>query len=399
MDGGNLKELCRVCIDIFFSMEIIYVVASFQGLLLVGLLLSKKGQSQANLLMGVYMLFIAFTLGVSYFMNTGRLIPTHPVLGLNVGITFLCGPFVWLYARLVTGQAHSLKWRDFSHFLPYLLFTVFAFWVFYARPLEIKSALIARGSESWVIKTMIWSNGVKIAHSLVYYYFTFALINQRAHWLPNISANGNLMTLKWLRWLLALLTVISAVMAIWFSIYMATGTSIFTPFAGNLINLLLFVLVYVMAGFALKHPRLFGQGFLMEHQNDEPKYHKSTMTQEEGNHIWEGLNRVMAEEKPYLNPDLNMADLVEQLGYSMKQLSQVINQHSGNNFFSYINQYRVEEFKQEVGRPENAHLTLVAIALGCGFASKSSFYAIFKKMEGITPGRYLKSIRLQLTPQ
>ena len=233
-------------------MEEVYGVAALQGLLLVMLLFSRKHQSKANFLMGAYLIVLVFTLTVSYLIGKGSITVMHSLQGLNVGITFLCGPFAWLYARLVTGKIVSLSIKEYLHFLPYLLFTLFAYLTFYGQSHAVKSAIMASGSESWIFNALFWTNGLKIAHSLVYYYFTYRLIRQKENWLPSVSANGNLLALKWLRLFLALITAISLVMMFWFVVYAVFGVSIFNAYLGKVINLLLFVLVYAMAWFALK---------------------------------------------------------------------------------------------------------------------------------------------------
>ncbi len=61
------------------------------------------------------------------------------------------------------------------------------------------------------------------------------------------------------------------------------------------------------------------------------------------------------------------------------------------NFYSYINAFRVEEFKERVVSQKYTHLTILAIALDCGFNSKSTFNRIFKQATGITPNEFVKS--------
>ena len=54
-----------------------------------------------------------------------------------------------------------------------------------------------------------------------------------------------------------------------------------------------------------------------------------------------------------------------------------------------MNEYRVEEFKRQIQNPQNKHLTLLAVALDCGFNSKSTFNRAFKNATGTTPKEFL----------
>jgi len=96
----------------------------------------------------------------------------------------------------------------------------------------------------------------------------------------------------------------------------------------------------------------------------------------------------MNESKPYLDPDLTLAGLSAMLNLPQHHLSRVINEHYGNNFFDFINRYRIEEVKQRIPDPAYGNLTLLGIAFDCGFNSKSAFNRLFRKYTGITPSEY-----------
>ena len=98
----------------------------------------------------------------------------------------------------------------------------------------------------------------------------------------------------------------------------------------------------------------------------------------------------MATEKPYLDADLSLRKLANQLELSPNQLSMVLNEGLGKNFNGFVNHYRVEEFKMLAKDPGSANLTIVALAYECGFNSKTVFNTYFKEKTGLTPSEYLK---------
>ncbi|MDX1444541.1 helix-turn-helix domain-containing protein [Lishizhenia sp.] len=95
-------------------------------------------------------------------------------------------------------------------------------------------------------------------------------------------------------------------------------------------------------------------------------------------------------EKSYLNPNLSLRTLADELGMHANQLSWLLNDIIGKNFNEFINHYRIEEFKYLAKLPENAHLTIMSIAYDCGFNSKTVFNTYFKKETGLTPKQFLK---------
>jgi len=102
------------------------------------------------------------------------------------------------------------------------------------------------------------------------------------------------------------------------------------------------------------------------------------------------LQHLIESEKPYLNPDLTLRTLANQLGIHANQLSWLLNNGLGKNFNTFINHYRLEEFKVTAHLPENSHLTIMSIAYDCGFNSKTVFNTCFKNETGLTPKEFLK---------
>lgn len=122
----------------------------------------------------------------------------------------------------------------------------------------------------------------------------------------------------------------------------------------------------------------------------EEKYKTSNFSIEECKRLMEKLEKVMLEHKPYTNPDLKIADLASIMGVSSNTLSYLFNQYLKQNYYNYINDYRIAEFKRLVSKGEHAKYTLNALMESCGFSSRTSFFRYFKKANGITPAEYIK---------
>lgn len=100
----------------------------------------------------------------------------------------------------------------------------------------------------------------------------------------------------------------------------------------------------------------------------------------------------MEKEKPYLENKITLPVLASQLNMNPNYLSQVINDKLNQNFYDFINNYRVEEFKRRLNYKTAGNYTLVGHALESGFSSKSSFQEVFKKFTGQTPSQYQRNL-------
>jgi len=96
-------------------------------------------------------------------------------------------------------------------------------------------------------------------------------------------------------------------------------------------------------------------------------------------------------EKPYLNPELSLQELADNVEVKRHHLSNVINQKHNKNFYEFINQYRIEEVKALMVDPKNRNYKLISLAYDAGFNSKASFNRIFKQMTNMTPSQFIST--------
>lgn len=120
------------------------------------------------------------------------------------------------------------------------------------------------------------------------------------------------------------------------------------------------------------------------------KYARVKVDEKEFADIVERMKAYIEEKRCYANPDLKMSDLAEVLGLSSSKLSQVFSLYVKENYYEFINRYRLEEFKRLIAGGEYKRYTLTALSEKCGF-KKSSFFSTFRRVEGMTPTEYLKA--------
>lgn len=127
-----------------------------------------------------------------------------------------------------------------------------------------------------------------------------------------------------------------------------------------------------------------------EETEEDKKESKPKFTEKRAQELIVKLNKLMEEEKPYLNAELTLYDLASLMNLSKNELTDLLNIHIGKNFFSYVNDFRLKAVIRRLENPDYDHYTIIAIAYDCGFNSKSTFNNLFKQFTGLTPSEYKK---------
>jgi AraC-like DNA-binding protein len=127
------------------------------------------------------------------------------------------------------------------------------------------------------------------------------------------------------------------------------------------------------------------------------KYARSGMTDAARDLIGQRLQRRMQEQHDYLDGDLTLNMLAERIGTLPHLVSQYLNDVLKLSFFDYVNGYRVAAVERKMVDPATRDMTLLDMALACGFNSKSTFNAAFKRVHGISPSAW-RSARPELAP-
>lgn len=91
----------------------------------------------------------------------------------------------------------------------------------------------------------------------------------------------------------------------------------------------------------------------------------------------------MEKEKPYLNKDFRLTDLMQVLPLNRTYLSQFINGEYGCNFYQLVTTYRINEAKRLMR--ENPEMKMLEIAEQSGFSSPVVFTRTFVRDTGCTP--------------
>jgi len=95
------------------------------------------------------------------------------------------------------------------------------------------------------------------------------------------------------------------------------------------------------------------------------------------------------EHKSFTNPQFNIANSLRVAGIDEKRFRLYLKKEYDKNITTFLNEHRINEFKNLVKNEAYAKYSLTGIAQQAGFKSRSTFYRHFKKLEGLTPKEYM----------
>ena len=405
---------------------------------LAAILWSKKGKSTADNILAAWLCVIGFHLFLFYLFNTDRLYEYPWMLGITLPFPLLHGPLLYLYV-LTSTRTQQLHPRMALHLIPAILTYIGLIPFFKLTPEEKIYVFRHQGAGfEWFNTVIVYA---LIVSGFTYVFFSLLELHRYKKSIADRFSDIEKINLQWLRYL------IFGILAIWLVIAFLDDDKVIFG--------VVVIFVVFLGYFGIKHVGVFTYQQTLSgkshhaaktevavvHQRDdlsssfipaentpapspeegeggsstsdaddglppdsasEPgtpvklKYERSGLLPEIAEKIHADLNRMMSREKSYRESELTLAGLADLLNIHPHTLSQVINTYEHKNFYDYINQLRVEEFKHIVHLPKNRQFTLLSLAFEAGFNSKTAFNRNFKKVTGLSPSAYLKEEAIEL---
>ncbi len=224
--------------------------------------------------------------------------------------------------------------------------------------------------------------------AIFYISYSYLEIVKHGKNINQFSSNTNEIDLKWLKKILYYIVFLGVL----FVIDLITNRIEF-------LNFILLIGIYYIGYYAIKQKEIYPFSKnkkveiaeIIEINDDKNKFEiekKKLISDEKLLQIKTSLIEIMQDEKPFLNQELTLIILANNLKISAHNLSFAINESFNENFNQFVNRYRIEEAKKMILDPKMNHLSISGIGYEVGFNSKSVFNATFKKLENCTPLQY-----------
>ncbi len=367
----------------FNLLNVILLLGASQGIFLSVLLLNQHKNKSANKYLATILLVYSAFIVESSLSGTviGRQLP-H-LLGLAAGVIFLIGPLHYFYSRSMISSGLPFSAKQLLHFIPFFAFYLYNLFPYYLKSGEYKIEYIQKLAEQGQPLSIILFNWLAVIQGIVYMAVTLIYLKQYSQDIKDRYSTIDRINLNWL-FFITRMTL--AVWSLGFVVKLSELFGVSSSFEA-LIPLSIAVLVYAMGYLGLSQPEIITS---IEEPKGMKKYERSGLTKEKAQNIHDKLIKLMDTEKPYTDSNLKLNQLSAKLSVTPNHLSQVLNDMLQQNFFDFVNRYRIEESKRMIADTSQQQYTLLSIAYEVGFNSKSAFYAAFKKHTSMTPSQFKK---------
>ncbi len=371
----------------------ILLIGVFEGLFLAMLLFTKKRKTISDKILSLFFIVFSLNIGLSYIdaYNRNHGFP-FPVFILTAApFLLLHGPLLWLYIKSLTDQFFRFKPIYLLNLIPFAAMEIQHTVTFYILPASEKIELVQTESFKYSLSYYIFVSAIAIS-PIVYFYFGLRSINRYKLKIKGYFSQKEGTDLRWLKVIIGSWLILHCIVNTFFVADLFVPVSSF--WLMQYFSFIIGAVYIVFIGFyGLKQENIFLAHTIQIDLEKEARKHlkdnyEKPVTAAENEFIKQLLSH-MSEHKPFLEPEITIKMLSDQLNVSPEYFSEIINTDLNKNFFDFINYYRVEEFKYQCKDEKNKILAIIGIAYNCGFNSKATFNRVFKKSTGLTPSEYI----------
>lgn len=346
---------------------------------------SYREQRLSDFFLGSLFLLLALELQDYTFGFAGINVLWEELNGFPRNVSLLIGPTLYFYLQTQTNRLFQLKKKQLLHLIPFGVYFITELFVFAQGKYAVQQ--FQQSQLSQALYYLNWF--VMIVSYSFYFYKSLCLYNAYRTWTEQHYSNTELISFKWFRNFIYVLIACFASKELFHLIDFILVLNFNQDWWWNLI--IVAAVFYIgLTAYSQRQPVLLSF-------NIEPSpLPEPTIATETPNHdiLYAKLDRIMKEDRLYLQAELSLSELAKHLKVNNNQLSACINQLHQKNFNDYINGLRVEEFERRIQQEDAQQYTLLAIAFDCGFNSKTTFNRAFKKEKGQTPKQFISNNKL-----
>jgi len=370
--------------------NILFILIIFQLLFLSFFLFTqKKGQPAANSLLGFFFLSICLNLLDVFLLNTGIYFSYPNFAGFGACLPLIFGPLLYFYTRAIIYKNFAFNLKNLVHFLPFVIFFLGTEFYYLSLPRDVQEKLLRNLSGHHIPGAISISTLLIFAQFLFYAVSSIRLTSNYKKTASQLFSDPKRTDVAWLYSTIVFFISIMVITAL-NGLLAQTSLAKYFLLAFNLVvaAVLVFVIRVLMRALRQSYFLTFTEQQSVPLISPSAKTTLPAAQRDEKEKIVQSVLQYMQSNKPYLEPELTLGQLASQLSLKPRILSEAINEIRQQNFFDFINHYRIDEAARLLTNPEDKKITVLEVLYQVGFNSKSSFNTLFKKYTGLTPTEF-----------
>ncbi|MDC7994491.1 AraC family transcriptional regulator [Altibacter sp. HG106] len=353
-----------------------FLVVSLFGIYLSIKLIQSRSGNRLNLPMIFVLLGFSIILVQYVAFWTGYKQKYPWLYGYDSTWYLLFGPLLYQYVVQFYHAEYRIRWM---HYLPAGVLAVLTTIYFVKTGGRFFDPAVTGETLHYFFRSLRspWVGGI----SLGIYIFTIQ------NFIAFHRTDGNQQYTKlrdqWARWLLR-----------WFSVFTLAYLSYFTLVRFEFFNtawdyaisFTMTIGIYGLSYFVIKEPSIFNGMLWKQLFLPAESKNGSGLTAETETEFYQLLLTHMQTKQPYLDNQLRLVTLADQIGLSAHTVSHLINLRSGMNFNQFVNNYRLSH--AETLLKDNSNTPIKQVYFNSGFNNKATFYKVFRSKHKCTPSEY-----------
>ncbi|QJD80384.1 helix-turn-helix domain-containing protein [Spirosoma rhododendri] len=338
---------------------------------------------------GLFLVSVGFALIGSYVWNGGYAAANPYLIVISELPRFAMAPALYLSIWQFTRPLPMKRTQVWPHFIPALLFFLFSLPHLVSGSAPPVTPLLPDGLFRGLGQVLRYSLKLQF---IVYWVLSFRLLHRHQRHVLLFAAHTEPIRLTWLYGLLGTI----AGMGILWIVQSIHPDEQLTRWLSYPYLIGVFGISYCLVNqeeiFAFSATEKESVDRLLTQADDAQEPARPARLQEaEIAALTKRLDQLLIADRVFTDPDLDLPRLATQMSLSINDLSYLINEGYGVNFFGLVNGLRVDEAKRLLLSPRHRHLSILGVAYEVGFSSKTTFYTAFKKYTGQTPSAFVKA--------
>ena len=360
-----------------------------QSIILSVILISyKKGNRSANIFIGLVVLICSLHFSWPLVIDTNIADRFRWSFSFPYSFLLALGPLLLFYAKSLATPDFRVNRKDWIHILPVIVEVVVQLVLIIQ---SVRNNRLLYEVPGFLLFRAVEFSGAALS-IFVYGKQALAILQRHEVWVADNFSNKKDITLFWLYQLIRYFRIL---FTSW--LFFELSFMVFQRFQLHFIPV--YLLLYMLLALMTYSCYWIGiQAMIKSEVLTEKRSHDS-LPQETGSsysklsstlmkEYSDSLERIMRDEKLYLEETLSLRTLAARLKLDANLVSFVLNTVMKKSFYDYVNEFRIDEVKRKIQDPAYQHIKIVEIGFECGFNSKATFNRVFKKCTGKSPSQY-----------